>query len=237
MYHRIIAQLSTVEKWRNARDFFLDFLFPAKCISCSREGAYFCTKCRSALPAESKTSNGAISLWNYENEKVREAIRELKYRGKKAVAHDLAASLYEKLLEVVSEDLAYCDPLGEQNSDDRKYFLVPVPMHKKRLHSRGYNHAELLAKEIFLLDMETFGFVPNILIKTRETPSQVSVKSREARLCNIRGSFAVPDPSLVLGQKFIVIDDVTTTGATLAEAQTALLKSGAKQVLTATIAH
>jgi len=179
---------------------------------------------------------GVISLWSYENEIVKKAVRELKYHGKQMLARDLAASLYDKVLETIAEDLSYCDPLGT-HADIEKYILIPIPMHPARQRSRGYNQAELLAKEIALLGPEFFTCETNILVKNRETESQVSVHDREKRLRNIRGSFSVAHPERTAGKNVILIDDVVTTGATLAEARKTLLTAGAKRVLSITVAH
>jgi competence protein ComFC len=76
-----------------------------------------------------------------------------------------------------------------------------------------------------------------VLMKTKETRSQVCVKNRAERLRNIRGSFCVRNAEKIKGKNILIVDDVTTTGATLAEAKKVLRKSGAKSVMCITLAH
>ena len=77
----------------------------------------------------------------------------------------------------------------------------------------------------------------NILVKTRNTEHQARIGERSARLKNLVGSFAVKNPELVAHRNIILIDDVTTTGATLAEARKVLRAAQARKVIAFTIAH
>lgn len=232
------VQLSTtrriVGELKKARSFIVDILFPSRCISCGKEDSYFCEKCRFQIPEENVSGiRDVISLWKYDNEKVRKAIWLLKYRGKQTLARELASSLYDKLLEAVAEDASVRHPLGKP----QKYLLIPIPITQKRRKRRGYNQAELLAREISILNPDFFFLEKNALMKIKETPSQVAVHDRELRLRNIQGSFAISDASKIAGKSVILIDDVTTTGATIMEARRILLKARARHVLAATLAH
>ena len=212
----------------------LDLLFPPRCISCKKEGSFFCAMCRERLPENNTIGvRGTISVWRYDNEKVRSALQQLKYRGKKMLARELAASLYDKLLETIAEEALFSSPI----TSSAKYLIVPVPSSKKRSRLRGYNQAELLAKELAALNYTLFDFNPQAVVKIKETKSQVSVKNREKRLQNLRGAFAVPQREKIRGKNVIIVDDITTTGATIAEVRKVLLEAGAKSVLGATIAH
>ncbi|MCX6738577.1 MAG: phosphoribosyltransferase family protein [Candidatus Parcubacteria bacterium] len=180
--------------------------------------------------------NHTFSLWRYDHETVREALWELKYRGKRGLARDLAESLYDKILETLSEEELFQNPM-ENEGLSAPYLIVPIPIHKKRRKERGYNQSELLAKELSLLNPPLFTLENKALFKTKATPSQVSVKDREKRLKNIKGSFIIKNPEKIIGKKVIIIDDIATTGATLSEARRLLIKSGAKKVWCVTIAH
>jgi ComF family protein len=107
--------------------------------------------------------------------------------------------------------------------------LVPVPLHRWRLFSRRYNQAALLA---LALGRETGLAVDNqALVRHRWTPVQGRL-GRAERAKNVRGAFSVSTNRLanLSGRHIILVDDVMTTGITLAECAQALLKSGAKQV-------
>lgn len=79
--------------------------------------------------------------------------------------------------------------------------------------------------------------ITNVLYKTQDTPSQVSIKDREKRLNNIKGSFAVKNPELIKDRNIILIDDVSTTGATVTEAKKVLREAGAKKVIGVVVAR
>lgn len=105
-------------------------------------------------------------------------------------------------------------------------FITYVPLTKKKRKKRGYNQAELLAKEIGTrLDMA----VKDVLEKHGDTPDQKSLGRRE-RLENLKSSFKVMDRVAVKGKKVLVADDVLTTGATAEAVCERLLAAGAAEV-------
>jgi predicted amidophosphoribosyltransferase len=88
------------------------------------------------------------------------------------------------------------------------------------------------------LDKEiSFRLESNILSKPRETEHQAHIENRTERLKNIIGSFGVKNISIIKNRNIILIDDITTTGATLAEAKKTLKQSGAKKIIAFTVAH
>jgi ComF family protein len=111
--------------------------------------------------------------------------------------------------------------------------VAPVPLSRKRLAERGYNQVSMVALPLTL--MCGWGYRPQALSRARETRSQVGL-SREERRQNVRDAFAA-QPSIVRGKTILVIDDVTTTGATLEACAAALLKAGARQVYGYTVAR
>jgi ComF family protein len=109
--------------------------------------------------------------------------------------------------------------------------LIPVPLHPKRLKQRGFNQALLLAK--------AFPQIPvyqQALLRVRNTTPQVELKPQERR-DNVKGAFAVPDPARIKGQNVLLLDDVYTTGATVAECARVLRRAGATQVEVVTVAR
>jgi ComF family protein len=111
--------------------------------------------------------------------------------------------------------------------------IVPVPLGKKRLKERGYNQVAMVARPLSLqLGIE---YRPAALVRARETRSQVGLSASE-RKQNVLDAFQA-DKNKVGGRTALVMDDVSTTGATLSSAAEALYASGAKEVYAITVAR
>jgi len=111
--------------------------------------------------------------------------------------------------------------------------VVPVPLHPRRLRERGFNPAALLAR---CVARERGGhFDAGLLERVRDTPSQTGL-ARRARRANVRGCFRVRAGAAVPPVVWLV-DDVVTTGSTLAEAARALRRAGAREVVAVCIAR
>ena len=108
-----------------------------------------------------------------------------------------------------------------------KSLLVPIPIERTRLKSRGYNQTEELAKE--LVKKFSVPAALNNLVKVKRTKPQVKLSAKE-RQENLRGAFAVQNPEEISGKEIFLVDDVYTTGATMEECARVLLKAGAKAV-------
>lgn len=106
--------------------------------------------------------------------------------------------------------------------------IVPVPLHKKRLAERGYNQATLLAQ--VMSDELSIPVVENLLIRPVDTSRQSQAGSAKERRRHIKEAFAIQESSPVLemleGRTVLLLDDVLTTGATLAEAAKSLGEAG-----------
>jgi ComF family protein len=115
--------------------------------------------------------------------------------------------------------------------------IVPVPLHRWRLLKRRYNQAAVLANALARqCDIET---LPNLLTRTRATPSQGAMISARARRRNVLGAFTVY-PALkprLKGKRVLLVDDVMTTGATLEACARALKRAGATEIFALTLAR
>jgi ComF family protein len=145
------------------------------------------------------------------------AVQRFKYEGWRRLAGPLALLLAERL---VVEGLA-------------AHYVVPVPLHPGRLRQRGFNQAELLARE--LSRRLALAKPPGDLIRTRATPPQVG-HDRLWRLQNVRGAFAWRGADLA-GRSLLLIDDVATTGSTLDACAAALRAAGSGPVIGASVAR
>jgi len=105
--------------------------------------------------------------------------------------------------------------------------LVPVPLHQKRLRERGYNQSSLLARE--LSKLINLPVVDNCLSRQRHAPPQARTSTVEERQRNIAGAFACRDYRL-RDKQVLLIDDVSTSGATLDACAAALKAAGATSV-------
>lgn len=215
----------------------LDFIFPPTCLACKKSGSYLCANCVKLLPVSNKIQENYTAIFSYQHPIVKRAIHLLKYRGGKIIARDLAKLLQQHLNKnnFLSKNL-------EQNSE--KFLVIPIPSSQKREKKRGYNQARELARELVKLNPDKLELAENILVKIKDTVSQVKTKNREERLENLRDAFAVTKnqkaqeiSEKIKNSKIILLDDVITTGATMQEARKVLLASGAKIVLSLAIAR
>lgn len=204
----------------------LTALFPPICCNCQTAGSILCTQCFQKIDfftgeiTDLQNSNGldAVLALAYFQPPISTLIQQLKYSGMFANAQTIASLIYR------NGKLPHAD------------LLIPVPLHPGRLRIRGYNQSSLIATELGRLS-----HVPacEALRKTTATASQVSVQSRDHRLHNLDNSFAINKTvgETLAGKKCILIDDVVTTGATLATCATLLKQAGARTVFGVTAAH
>lgn len=201
------------------RNFLFELFFPAKCVSCGIFGEFLCRKCFFEIKkiheqVEVPHLRGVFALYRYEQGSVlQKAVKALKYRFLREIAGVFRADLEDFL---------------EEKFLKNEYVLVTVPLHPKREKWRGYNQAEELIRGI---DWPRF----NGLKRVRETESQAE-KSREQRLKNLEGAFE-SDLTGFEDKKFILIDDVCTSGSTLSECARILREAGAREVWGVVLGH
>jgi len=111
--------------------------------------------------------------------------------------------------------------------------VIPVPLGKHRHNERGYNQAATLA--LPLAYAKGLAYKPSALERRQETASQVNL-TKEQRAKNVQGAFWA-DATLVAGKNILVVDDVTTTGATMDACAQALINAGAICVYGITLAR
>ena len=165
------------------------------------------------------------TLMDYRQSEVQDLVRSLKYDGSGYAARLAAQLLADFLREEISSHRSF---------SQRKVLIVPVPLHSSRARERGFNQIELVLKA---LPQEfrngTFStLMPGALLRIRKTEQQTRLP-RSKRLSNVAGAFAVFEAGFVEKTHVFLIDDVTTTGATLVNAATSLRRAGAEVTLLA----
>ncbi|MCL5410717.1 MAG: ComF family protein [Patescibacteria group bacterium] len=221
--------------------FFLEIFFPKRCVNCGKIALHFvCPVCvqniekvkTSTCPVCGKISQfgkfcpnckkaelgGIITAARYEIGPIKEMVHHLKYSG--------MTSLAEMLGELIVERLEREMPRGN-------IVVVPVPLHRKREFSRGFNQAELIARYISKRLNISGGMA---LSRVKNTESQVKL-SGDLRKKNLIDAFACTDEELILGKTVLLVDDVTTTGSTLIECAKILKQNGAKKVFGVVVAR
>ncbi len=211
----------------------LDLIFPKRCVSCGKFGAYICADCASTIEQvdkpvcpfcqrqaiEGKTHPGCAGRYRLDGlvvavryrGAIRAAIQKVKYKW----AYDIEKVLVKLLVSC----LWRFDLPGD-------VILVPVPLHVRRKRWRGFNQSEILAKSLAV----AFG-VPfsDSLIRIVETKTQVGLK-RDERKKNVTGAFDIKNGMRVRERNFVLVDDVFTSGATISECCRVLKRAGAKSV-------
>src|SRR5262245_58123434 len=209
----------------------LDLALPALCAGCGLEGPPLCDECRPAVDVRLGAVPGVpigipsdvpVPLLQLEwcapfTGVTRNALHRLKYAGERR----LAAPLGEAIARRWSKAGAGGD------------MLVPVPASPDRVRERGYDQAVLLAH----VAARRLGMpCVTALARARATAAQFDL-DRRARGSNVAGAFRLVEPVAVRGRWVVLVDDVVTTGATLAACATALLEGGAVAVSAVTVAR
>ena len=196
-------------RWRPVR--------PPWCKRCGQPEPHFgpCRLC-TAWPAALTVVRSAVWL----SDGAREAVHALKYGGLLRITNDLTAAMTGALLPT-----------------DEASVLVPIPLAPKRLRERGYNQSEALAAA--LGRRWRLPVARNLLTRVRETATQTAL-TPETRLANVADAFGVNNVQCSMKNvqcaldiehsTLIIVDDVFTTGATLAEAARALEQAGARTI-------
>ena len=216
----------------------LDLLFPPWCIGCGKESEYICPACRKTLKAitppvcrrcgrpvlpEETGLDYCQGCLNWQNTLdglrapflfqglARNAVHELKYNNLRAISYEMARMIldYYKINPVPGD------------------VLVPAPLHHKKKLERGYNQSGLLARELGRLS--GLLVVENSLVRLKYAPAQARSLTIKDRLENVSGAFTCRDDRLK-NKKVILIDDVSTSGATLNACAAALKDNGASMV-------
>lgn len=202
----------------------LGLLYPPVCEACGAkintdiESGCLCHNCfkRMALvSAANPGRQGKINVWSvcaYEGV-ARECIHLFKYKARLGLLKPLS-----RLMQNFTN--LYLKPYKFD-------IIVPVPLHRNRLRQRGFNQAELLARK--LAEYTGLPVCAKAVKRVKPTLAQTGL-SKTKRFANLKAAFEISDAASVAGKKVLIIDDVFTTGSTVAECAKVLLKAKAKSV-------
>jgi competence protein ComFC len=236
--------MSLKQKLKTLGSNIFDLIFPISCVNCGQEGSFLCHKCLPKLErlpnqwcivchkpspfgkthgncVSKNTVDGSVSSLSYKNSEVKRVIEIFKY----------------KFIEELSESLAdrVASEIKAQNLLEyfSEFVIVPVPLHKRRLNYRGFNQSELLTNSLSKkLSLDTN---KNLIHRIKNTKPQTKL-SKEERKKNLADAFSINTQSSSAG-KFLLVDDVVTTGSTINEMAKVLKKTGASEVWAVSVAH
>lgn len=211
------------ESMDKAQRGLLDFFFPRRCPFCGRVAgrALLCPKCETDLPRCDRVRTGAFGECAaplYYEGSVRDAILAFKFKGRIEHLNCFGALMAEKAAEVYA---------------DRFDAVTWVPVSKKRLKKRGFDQARMLCASLCVdwhIDPQ------ETLRKTGDNPPQSGIDDPAARRANVLDMYEPVSPENIAGKRFLLIDDIVTTGATLAECVRVLKAAGAADVVSLTLA-
>lgn len=215
----------------------IGWLAPATCIACGVEGAAICDFCKeleilpfgercfrcykmSPLSRTCKTckvSGAPNRVWvvtMYEGP-AKDLVQKYKFTHQRVAAADMAQLMSQTFLSQNSNKSIY----------GKDYLLIPVPTAGARVRERSFDHASLLARKVG----QQIGLKSQTLLGRHGSTQQVGA-SRAQRIKQVKNAIYVKNPQRVSGRNILLIDDVVTTGATLAECARTLRDNGAKSV-------
>jgi len=163
---------------------------------------------------------------------IRDLFWSIKFKNNKQATKLLSKLLYETLPEHVIN--------WERFENFTNPLLITVPSSKKRIHKRGFDQNHVIIKSFLRYGGDNFvEYQPQALKKVKNTIRQSRTTSKQERLLNPRGAFAVANAHFLTlkGRNIILFDDILTTGATTQEIKKLLHKAGACQIKIVVIAH
>lgn len=203
---------------RTVLEKLVGLLFPSYCLKCKKGDGSLCKKCLLSLYQPCSIGPGVFSLFPYKDVYVKELIWRMKLKNDK--------SMYQKIAEILAEFL-------KTKINKNEFIVTTIPSHRTSSASRKYNHMSKMCH--IVCSQLNFQYSETILIRTKEVKKQALIKERAVRI-------KAPENTLRAStrkryQDVLIIDDVTTTGATFREAKRALEEAGYKNVLCLAIAH
>jgi len=217
---------------------WLDLVFPRVCLVCRSKltnetalcakcaaelqphTSLFCGTCRARLPTFKKICHedtpyllGAAG--DYHNVILRTLLHALKFENIKDAAGPLSQFLLI-YLRALSLDL-------------KDWLVLPIPLHPARERARGFNQALLLAKNV--AENLELPILDKTLERAKHTRPQIELHDHALRQANLENAFRVEDADPIRARNILLVDDITTSGATLRTAARTLRQAGARKII------
>ena len=253
-YHIIANRVG--KQFKSFAQHLEELFFPPRCIGCARitkveqyDWRFLCRACFASIPLQSGAicsvcgrrflfgKKGGFGIHSackkecfyvlaaaapYRFPLVRQIISRYKYNGVKELALPLSELLRAHLVGVGIPDLSI-------------YSIAPVPLYEKRLRMRGFNQSLFLAEAVATaLRLKVIG---GNLVRIRNNKPQITMRDWDMRRKNVIECFRTRDASEIAGRNMIIVDDVSTSGATMSEAAKALKRAGARRIIGLVVAR
>lgn len=221
----------------------LDLLFPITCLVCGQDSVFLCEKCFDNLPRLEKQQclvcqtptpfgkthpdcvsknklDGILSALPYRDPSIKKIIETFKYN----FVSELKIPLSRLIIETIRKE--------NLTEYFREFIIIPVPLHQRRYNWRGFNQAQLLADELSKILRIP---VDNTTVTRFKFTKPQTKLTHDERKRNMENAFAIN--GLVADKKFLLVDDVVTTGSTLNEIARILKSAQASEIWAVTAAH
>lgn len=231
------------------KNFLLDITFPRRCVQCAilmpistSSGRYICDSCFTTLQTNTLLRCAFCSTQtvygqtcpicrhdhhldqlfvaaSYDDQSIQKIIKLIKYHFIKDLAHDIAPFMIKYAQKNILAKMSL----------NGSTIITPVPLHFLRYNWRGFNQADVLGQQIAQgLNLK---YDAKLLKKHYRSKAQADISQRKERVENVQGVFSCSSKTLLTGKTILLIDDVSTTGATLDNCAQALKTAGAKKVI------
>ncbi|MEE4000081.1 ComF family protein [Tenacibaculum sp. FZY0031] len=215
--------------------------YPNLCVNCEitllQNETFLCTICKNDLPIIDDNKHINVTLMsNFYGKVPIQNVRSFLFYKKNGVTQKLIHELKYKKQQAIGVFIAdwFGEKLKIMNTFAEVDYIVPVPLHLKKLRSRGYNQVTMFGER--LSDILSIEYIPNVLIRTSKTTTQ-TLKQRFERFSNSNTKFKLVNTTLFENKHVLLIDDVITTGATLEACANELLKTKNITISVATMAY
>lgn len=219
----------------------IDLFYPKTCVHCDvyllQEETILCTKCRFDLPLfTAKSEQNNLITKTFEGKMNVEAAYSLLYFRKHGITKSLIHDLKYKGNQEVGEFLAYLtyDQIKNFKVFSTVDYIVPVPLHRKKLRKRGYNQLTYFGET--LSNLLSVQYKTSVLKRGLATKTQ-TLKSRFDRFLTSKEKFYISNTDTFKNKHVLLIDDVITTGATLESCMQELCKTSGIKISILTMAY